>query len=103
MFSRGAPARVRRSPIVVEIAKAAEREATIAANAKAQAKGEGRATGLRTVKSMVMTDGAAAAKWAWANHKDELLLFVQQLAEKDMRAGVGFSALSGLEIKWERL
>jgi hypothetical protein len=50
-----------------------------------------------------MTDNTLAAKWAWLNHKDELLQFVQQLADKDLRAGVVFNELSGFTVKVERI
>lgn len=87
----------------VQAATEAEKLATKAENDKAQAKGEGRAMGLRTVKSVVMTDGVLAAKWAWSNHRDELLQFVQTLADKDLRGGSVFGETSGFEVKVERV
>jgi hypothetical protein len=88
---------------LVTAAKIAEKAATKAENDKAQAKGEGRAMGLRTVKEVVMTDNTLAAKWAWSHHRDELLQFVQQLADKDLRAGVVFNEWSGFSVKVKRV
>jgi hypothetical protein len=88
---------------LVTAAKLAEKAATKAENDKAQAKGGGRAFGLTTNKTVVMTDNTLAAKWAWLNHKDKLLQFVQQLADKDLRAGVVFNEWSGFTVKVERV
>lgn len=68
-------------------AKAAAAAAQKAENAKAHAKGEGRATGLRTVHRAVMVDRREAAAWVWANHNDALMAWVQDLADKSVRAG----------------
>jgi hypothetical protein len=87
---------------LVTAAKLADKAATKAENDKAQAKGEGRAIGLRTVKTVVMTDENAAARWAWINHRAELLQFVQHLAGKDLHAGVVFNEWSGFTVKVER-
>lgn len=72
---------------LVRDAKEAEEAARRAENAKAHAKGEGRATGLRTVYRPVLTDRRAAAAWVWSNHTDDLMTFIQNLAEKAVRAG----------------
>jgi uncharacterized protein with von Willebrand factor type A (vWA) domain len=88
---------------LVTAAKLAEKAATKAENDKALARGDGRATGLRTEKTAVMTDENAAARWAWINHRDELLQFVQQLADKDLRAGVVFNEWTGFTVKVERV
>jgi len=69
------------------LAKEAEQDATRAANAKAHAKGEGRATGLRTVWKATITDERAAAGWLWTDHHDELMDIVQQCADRAVRAG----------------
>lgn len=78
-------------------AKAAETAASRAENAKAHAKGEGRATGLRTVYRAEMTDAKAAAAWVWKEQNGELMAFVQSLADKAVRAGTrsipGFNVL----------
>lgn len=68
-------------------AKAAEASASRAENAKAHAKGEGRATGLRTVHRAVMADRKAAAAWVWVDHNDALMAFIQDLADKAVRSG----------------
>jgi hypothetical protein len=84
-------------------AKLAEKAATKAENDKAQAKGDGRAMGLRTVKTVVRTDDVLAAKWAWQTHRSELLQFVQHLAEKHLHGGAVFCEESGFTVKVERV
>jgi hypothetical protein len=68
-------------------AKFAEAAATRAENAKAHAKGDGRATGLRTVHRAVMADRKQAAAWVWVDHNDALMAFIQDLADKAVRSG----------------
>lgn len=68
-------------------AKAAAAAASKAEQAKAHAKGAGRATGLRTVHRAVMVDPKEAAAWVWVERRDELMTFVQDLADKAVRAG----------------
>ena len=72
---------------LVNEAKAARTAADKAENTKAHAKGEGRATGLRTVHRAVMADQREAAAWVWTDHNPELMAFVQDLADKAARAG----------------
>ncbi len=72
---------------LVREAKVAEEAARKAENAKAHAKGEGRATGLRTVHRCVMVNRKEAAAWVWVDHNEELMAFVQELADKAARAG----------------
>lgn len=72
---------------LVDAAKEAETEARRAENSKARAKGEGRAIGLRTVYQAVMTNQSEASRWVWNNRKDELIAFVQSLADQAVRAG----------------
>ena len=72
---------------LVNEAKAAQTAADKAENTKAHAKGEGRATGLRTVQRAVMADQREAAAWVWTDHNPELMAFVQDLADKAVRAG----------------
>lgn len=72
---------------LVNEAKAAQASAYRAENAKAHAKGEGRATGLRTVHRAVMADKREAAAWVWVDRNDELMAFIQDLADKAVRAG----------------
>lgn len=72
---------------LVNEAKAAETAAHKAEGAKAHAKGEGRATGLRTVHRAVMADKKLAASWVWVDRNDDLMVFIQDLAEKAVRSG----------------
>lgn len=81
---------------LVNEAKAAETAAHKAENAKAHAKGEGRATGLRTVYRAVMADKREAAAWVWVDRNDELMAFIQDLADKAVRAGI--HTIPGFEV-----
>jgi hypothetical protein len=72
---------------LVQEAKAADTAAHKAENAKAHAKGEGRATGLRTVPRAVMVSRKEAAAWVWVDHNEELMTFIQELADKEVRSG----------------
>lgn len=86
----------------VQAAKEAERIATKAENDKAQAKGEGRAVGLRSVYTAVMIDATAAAKWIWAEKRSEFEAWIQEMADKEVRAG-RHSDFGGFHVKHERL
>lgn len=68
-------------------AKQAEEAARRADKAKAHAKGEGRATALRTVYRAQIADEREAAGWVWTDRRSELLAFVQDQADKAVRAG----------------
>ena len=72
---------------LVQDAKAAELAANRADKQKAHAKGEGRATALRTVWRAKMTDKREAAKWAMNTHTDDFIAFIQDKADKAVRAG----------------
>lgn len=72
---------------LVTQAKAAETVASKAETVKAHAKGEGRATGLRTVPRAILDDKTLAAKWVWLDHQDALMAFIQDLADKALRGG----------------
>ncbi len=72
---------------LVREAKAAEEAARKAENAKAHAKGDARATGLRTVHRAVMVNTKEAAAWIWRERYDELCVFIQDQADKAVRAG----------------
>lgn len=65
--------------------------------AKAHAKGDGRASGLRRVWTAEMVEPKEAASWAWIAHKKKLLEFVQMLADRDVRAGA--RSLKGFSVK----
>lgn len=86
---------------LVQEAKAAETAARAAERGKAHAKGDGRATGLRTVYRAVITDRKLAAAWVWVDHNEELMSFVQDLADKAVRAGK--RQISGFEIVEEKV
>ena len=82
-------------------AKEAEYAARKAENAKAHAKGSGRATGFRAVKRAVMIDQREAAAWVWKERREELMAFVQDQADKAVRAGT--HSIQGFEIKEEKV
>lgn len=86
---------------LVNEAKAAQVAASKAENVKAHAKGEGRATGLRTIHRAVMADKNLAAKWVWLDHQDELMAFIQDLADKAVRAGI--RTIPGFEVLEEKV
>lgn len=87
---------------LVKEAKAAEAEAARAEKAKAHAKGDGRASGLRSVWRATITDEKAAAGWMWTEHRAELMAFVQEQADKAVRSGKrsipGFSIIETKEL-----
>lgn len=72
---------------LVKEANAAEDAARKAENVKAHAKGDGRATGLRTVYRAVITHNKEAAAWVWVERNAELMAFVQEQADKAVRSG----------------
>lgn len=72
---------------LVADAKAADAEASYAEKQKAHAKGEGRATALRTVWRAQMIDKREAAKWVMHDHPEDFLAFVQTKADQTVRAG----------------
>lgn len=86
---------------LVNEAKTKQAAATTAENAKAHAKGDGRASGLRSVWIAKMANEREAAAWAWTAHRDELIAFVQTLADRDVRAGARH--LQGFDIIEDRV
>lgn len=82
-------------------AKAAEAAATRAENARAHARGDGRATGLRTVYRAVIADRKQAAAWVWIDRNDELMTWIQDQADKAVRAGS--RTIPGFEVIEERV
>jgi hypothetical protein len=69
-------------------AKHAETVARKAETTTAKAGGTfGRATGLRSVYTPVLTDARKAMTAYWATNKDEILQFVESLAQRDVRNG----------------
>jgi hypothetical protein len=86
---------------LVREAKKAETVAHKAEGAKAHAKGEGRAIGLRTVHRAVLTDKKLAAAWVWVDRNDELMVFIQDLADKAVRGTT--RSIPGFEIIEEKV
>ncbi|MBX5206731.1 hypothetical protein [Rhizobium sp. NZLR11] len=82
-------------------AKQAEAAATAAEKVRAHAKGDGRATGLRTVHRAVMVDRQLAAKWVWLDRNEELMTWIQDQADKAVRSGV--RSIAGFEVIEERV
>lgn len=76
--------------------KQAEAEANKADKLKAQAKGEGRATGLRSIWRPTLVDEKAAAAWMWKEHRSELMEFIQGFANSAVRAGK--RSIDGFEV-----
>lgn len=72
---------------LVKEAKDADAAARKAENTKVNAKGEGRATALRTVWKFEVTDLKSAAAWVWRERRDGLLVFIEDLVGKEVRAG----------------
>jgi hypothetical protein len=68
-------------------ANIADAAAKFAANDKAHAKGDGRAIGLRRSYRPILTDRKAALMHYAASRPDELVSFLCQLAETDVREG----------------
>jgi hypothetical protein len=86
---------------MVEDAKAAEQAALRAEKQKAHAKGEGRATALRTVWTAKMTDKREAAKWAMNNYTDDFVAFIQDKADKAVRSGS--RSIPGFNVSQEKV
>lgn len=86
---------------IAKEAKDAEVAARKAETAKAHAKGEGRATGLRTIHRAQMADPREAAAWVWKERNPELMTFVQDLADKAVRSGA--RTIQGFEIIEEKV
>lgn len=72
---------------LAELAKSAQQAANKAENAKAHAKGNGRATGLRTRTKVSIANERDAAAWAWKHDREQLMVFILTLAEKAVRNG----------------
>ncbi len=82
-------------------AKSAQQSANKAGNAKAHAKGAGRATGLRTRTKVSITNERDAAAWAWKHEREQLMIFILTLAEESVRAGS--TKLDGFSITEEKV
>lgn len=68
-------------------AKAAEAEAARADKAKAHAKGDSRATGLRTQWAVKIDNESAAMQWAWKAYRTAMLAACLDLAKAEVRRG----------------
>ncbi|MDR9813065.1 hypothetical protein [Rhizobium hidalgonense] len=86
---------------LVQEAKKAEAAAAQAEKTRAHAKGDGRATGLRTVHRAVMVDRQLAAKWVWLDRNEELMTWIQDQADKAVRGGV--RSIAGFEVIEEKV
>lgn len=85
---------------LVRDAKAAEAEARRADNAKAQAKGEGRAVGLRDYYTPEITDATAFARHVWTAHRADMETFLSGMATKLVAAGI--RTIPGVTVHHER-
>lgn len=72
---------------LVKDAKAAEKAATKAESDRGRSAGGARATTLRTYHTAVLTDGTAAARWAWAERRADMEEFITGLAQQAVNAG----------------
>lgn len=68
-------------------AKEAEAAAARSEKAKAHAKGDGRATGLRTQWAVAIENESAAMQWAWKSYRTEMLASCLDLAKAEVRRG----------------
>lgn len=89
-----------RAEALVLEAKQAESDARRAENAKASAKGEGRAASLRTSYRAEITDMKAFARYAWQYRQSEMHEFLEGLAQKI--ASTGRIQIDGVTVHEER-
>jgi hypothetical protein len=87
---------------LVQEAKAAETATRRADNAKASAKGEGRAVTLRDKYTPEVTDYTAFARHVWTTHRSDMEDFLSMQAVKLVAAGVR-SGVPGVTIHHERV
>jgi type IV secretory pathway VirB10-like protein len=86
---------------LLKAAKAAEKDAARAGKAKAHATGGERAVGLRSVWSPTLTDPCAALKFYRERNPTELKIWLQEQAERDVRAGA--RSIPGFEVTEARV
>jgi len=91
-----------RAEALVLEAKQAEADARRAANAKASAKGEGRAVGLRDKFTPEVTDYTAFARHVWLTHRSDMEEFLNMQAAKLIAAGVR-TGIPGVTVHHERV
>lgn len=82
-------------------ARAAEANAAKAEKAKAHAKGDSRATGLRTQWQTIIVNESAAMQWAWKTYRSEMLAACLELAKAEVRRGK--RQIDGFEIIEEKV
>jgi len=92
-------AREKAEAMLVE-AKKADAAATKAENDKAQAKGSGRAQGLRTSYRAEITDAGAFAKWIWTTRRADMDAFLNDFADRLVREGT--HVMPGVTVHHER-
>ena len=85
---------------LIRDANALQAAADKAEKAKPLAKGEGRATGLKTRYVATLVDLREACRWAWMKHNDELSAFILELGQK--AASAEQQEIPGFEIKKEK-
>lgn len=85
---------------LVREAKDAEAAARKADNAKAQAKGEGRAVGLRDYYTPEITDATAFARHVWLTHRPDMESFLAGMAAKLVASGI--HTIPGVTVHHER-
>ncbi len=91
-----------RAETLVREAKQAEADARRATNAKAGAKGEGRAVTLRDKYTPEVTDYTAFARHVWTVHRSDMEDFLNAQASKLVASGVK-SGIPGITIHHERV
>lgn len=83
-------------------ARQAQAEAERVGRERAQAKGDGRAIGLRRTYQAVLSNRQAALKHYAANRPDDLIALLQKLADSDVREGKraipGFDIIEGTKV-----
>jgi hypothetical protein len=89
-----------RAEQLVREAKQAEADARRSDNAKAQAKGEGRAVGLRDYYTPEITDATVFARHVWTAYRNDMETFLVGMAAKLVGAGV--RTIPGVTIHHER-
>jgi len=91
-----------RAEALVRDAKAAEAEARRAGNAKASAKGEGRAVTLRDKYTPQITDYTAFARHVWTAHRPDMEDFLNIEAAKIVASGI-HAGIPGVTVLHERV
>jgi hypothetical protein len=88
---------------LVQVARQASTTATRAENSKAHAKGQERATSLRTIRTPQLVDAKLAAAWVWKERNEDLMAFILELATKEVRSASGKREIPGFTIVEEKV